>query len=34
MSDELFQSNKIKRNKDSKSEKPIFEFGKFDKKKI
>ena len=33
MSDELFQSNKIKRNKDSKSEKPIFEFGKFDKKK-
>ena len=33
MSDELVVSNKIKRNKYSKSEKPIFELSKFEKKK-
>ncbi len=32
MSDEFIESNKIKRNKYSKSEKPIFELSKFDKK--
>jgi serine/threonine protein phosphatase PrpC len=33
MSDEFIESNKNKRNKYSKSEKPIFELSKFDKKK-